>query len=469
MQQTHSKLHFVGIDQNRDLDFRGRDRLNIDATVSQRLEHGRRNACVAAHPHAHHRNLGDLGVSRQLAVTDACARIFEQCAGAVEVSLRHGEGHVGIGVFAADILDNHVDVDVGSRQGPEDRGNSAGAVGHSGQDNLGFVLVGGDAGDQLAFHVQSFQFFVRDNHRTRQRIRRRRIFVDKGREHLHPHLFLHSKAHRARLQHLGANAGQFQHLFIGHVLELAGLGHDARVGGIDAIDIGIDIATVRLEPGRHRHRAGVRATTAQRRDPAIIAHALKSGDHRDLAARHAGQHRIGINLADTRLGVRIVGVDRQLPTQPRTRLLAHRLQRQRQQTRRHLLASGHHHVILGRVIQRIGLAAEVDQTIRLASHRRDDHRHLMPCLTLARDDTGDAPDALGAGHRRAAEFHHDPGHGCSLPPLDIKYHAKPLAARQARALGRLYEQCNKEHGCAPSHAHRDALRDHPPRRGGPFR
>jgi len=113
--------------------------------------------------------------------------------------------------------------------------------------------------------------------------------------------------------------------------------------------------------------------------------------------------------------VSVVSADRQLPAQPRARLAAQRLQRQRQQARRDLLTAGNDHVVLRRIVQRIGLTAEIHHPVGLARHGRYDHRHFVAGLLLAFDDARHAPDALGAGHRSAAEFHHDAGHGLGAP------------------------------------------------------
>jgi hypothetical protein len=41
----------------------------------------------------------------------------------------HGEGHVGLALVLGDVLDDHVDVDVGGGQRAEDRGHRARPVG----------------------------------------------------------------------------------------------------------------------------------------------------------------------------------------------------------------------------------------------------------------------------------------------------------------------------------------------------
>ena len=44
----------------------------------------------------------------------------------------------------------------------------------------------------------------------------------------------------------------------------------------------------------------------------------------------------------------------------------------------HLLAAGHDNVVLGRVVERVGLTAEGDQPVGFAGHRRDHHRDFVP-------------------------------------------------------------------------------------------
>ena len=54
----------------------------------------------------------------------------------------------------------------------------------------------------------------------------------------------HGQLHRADLHHLGAERGHLQHLLVGDFGQPARLLLDARVGGVDAVDIGIDVAAV---------------------------------------------------------------------------------------------------------------------------------------------------------------------------------------------------------------------------------
>jgi hypothetical protein len=62
-----------------------------------------------------------------------------------------------------------------------------------------------------------------------------------------------------------------------------GRGHDARVGGEDAVDVGVDLAHVGLERGGERHRGRVGAAPAQGGDLlGVLADALEAGDDDDV-------------------------------------------------------------------------------------------------------------------------------------------------------------------------------------------
>ena len=67
----------------------------------------------------------------------------------------------------------------------------------------------------------------------------------------------------------------------------------------------------------------------------------------------------------------------QLPAHEAARLHAHVLQGHRQQPGGDLLSAGDDHVIFLGVVQRGGLAAQLDQPVGFAGHRRDDDQHLV--------------------------------------------------------------------------------------------
>ena len=94
----------------------------------------------------------------------------------------------------------------------------------------------------------------------------------------------HRQLHRPGLQHLRAERGHFQHLLIGDFRKTPRFWHDPRVGGVDTVDICIDIAAVCAQGGGNRDSAGVGAAASQRCDAPIGADALKSGDNGHFSA-----------------------------------------------------------------------------------------------------------------------------------------------------------------------------------------
>ncbi len=86
-----------------------------------------------------------------------------------------------------------------------------------------------------------------------------------------------------------AQAGQFQHLIVADPVDLAGVFHDARVGGEDAIDIGVIFADIRLQHRADGHQRRIAPAAAQGGVIAFGRHALKPGDDDDLSRCQAAR------------------------------------------------------------------------------------------------------------------------------------------------------------------------------------
>ena len=85
-----------------------------------------------------------------------------------------------------------------------------------------------------------------------------------------------------QVQDLGAAGCHLQHLLVGDARDLAGVGHDARVGGEDAVDVGVDLAHVGIERRGERDGGGVGAAATERGDVlGGLRDALEAGDDRD--------------------------------------------------------------------------------------------------------------------------------------------------------------------------------------------
>jgi hypothetical protein len=268
-----------------------------------------------------------------------------------------------------------------------------------GHRDLGFVAVEGDAGDERLFHVGVFL----------KRDQRARTF-DEGRQHAQRYLVLAGEFHRADLQHLGTEAGQFQHFLEGDLVEPARLGLDARIGGVNAVDVSVDLALVGLERRGKRDAGRVRAAAAERGDTTVGRDALEAGDHRDDAGLAVLDQTRAIDLLDARLHMRRVGLDRHLPAGIRAALHAEFAERQRQQADRHLLAGRGDLVELALTAACVDRARELEQAIGFARHRRDDDDDLMPLLLPGRHFARDMLDALDRAHRGATVFLNDKCH-----------------------------------------------------------
>ena len=86
------------------------------------------------------------------------------------------------------------------------------------------------------------------------------------------------------------------------------LGHDARVGGVDAVDVGVDQALGGLHRRGHRHGRRVAAAAAERGDVAVAVDALEAGDDHHLAGGQVGAHARVVDALDACLGEGAVGL-----------------------------------------------------------------------------------------------------------------------------------------------------------------
>ena len=152
-----------------------------------------------------------------------------------------------------------------------------GLVGQAGQRHPRLVLVVGDARDELPFHVELLDLVVGDDERSGLVLERR--------EDLQRHVVAHGKADRAGLQDLGPDRRQLEHLLIGDGAELSRARDDARVGGEHALDVGVDVAAVRLDRDGERDGRRVGAAAAERREVAFGSDALETRDDRNAALR----------------------------------------------------------------------------------------------------------------------------------------------------------------------------------------
>ncbi len=127
------------------------------------------------------------------------------------------------------------------------------------EGDLGLIFVEGDAADDDVFHASGFLFHDRSW-----------VIVQAGADFEDDAEFL-GELDRARLHDLGPEAGQFQHFVVADLLHLPRFGDDARIGGVDAVDVGVDLAEIGFEGGGQGDGGEVGAAAAEGGDVAFGA------------------------------------------------------------------------------------------------------------------------------------------------------------------------------------------------------
>ena len=198
-------------------------------------------------------------------------------------------------------------------------------------------------------------------------------------------------------------------------VELAGLRHDARVGRVDAVDIGIDVAAIGIQRRGQRDRRGIRPAAAQCGDAVVAARcpgsrrpprpgrpACGGSVPRRRCRRCAPCH------ARCRCGSGSASPARSAPRRrsPAARSTAGRwspARRSPPQCRiraRRAAATAPWHQATSWLV-----APAMAETTTATS---------LPGVDLALHAGGDVADAVEVGDRGAAELHHDAGHRCQL-------------------------------------------------------
>src|SRR3546814_17887367 len=105
---------------------------------------------MAAHANADQRNLDDISGGVDALGTHFSRQLAADFQRALEIIAVHSEREVG-GAIGADVLHEHVDLDVGSADSYQDRGNDTGAVRHAGNGELGLGEAERDFGKERIF------------------------------------------------------------------------------------------------------------------------------------------------------------------------------------------------------------------------------------------------------------------------------------------------------------------------------
>ena len=215
---------------------------------------------------------------------------------------------------------------------------------------------------------------------------------------------------RSQREHASPRRRHVEHLLVGDALEAAGSGHDARVGGEHPGDVGVDLADLRVERGRERHRRRVGAAASEGRDVGCGRDPLEAGDDRDRALGERIAEPVGPYVEDLRPAVRRVGEDAGLRAGEAHRVLTPVDDRHAEQRDRDALARGEEHVHLSPGGRGRHLVREPLELVGRVAHGGDHDDDVVARTTGLDDVLGDGLDALRVGHRGAAVLLHDEAH-----------------------------------------------------------
>ena len=365
------------------------------------------------HAGADERDLADLVVVEQRFEADLALESVQRRHRGLAVGVRQRERDVGeVRGGGRHVLHDHVEVDLRFRERVEDRRRLADLVRDPDDRDLGLAAVVGDPGDDRCFHADLTLNSVRvvDAPRDNCALEGAERRPDVDRDVVAPGVL-----DRAQVEHLGAASSELQHLLVGDRVELARVRDDPRVGGEDAVDVGVDLADVGLERGRQRDRGGVGAAAAEGGDLlGLLADALEAGHDHDVALVDRAADPTGRDVEDLGLAVDVVGDHAGLRAGERPGREAEVGDRHRNQRHRDPLARGQQHVELTRRRQRAHLGGEIEQLVGAVAHGGDRDDDVVAGLLGVGDATGHALDGVGVGQRRAAVLLHDNAHfGCA--------------------------------------------------------
>ena len=190
---------------------------------------------------------------------------------------------------------------------------------------------------------------------------------------------------RLRVQHLRARFRHLLRFFVRQRADAPRRRHDARVRGVDAVDVGADLAVLGVERRGHGHRGGIAAAAPERRDFLPVGDALIAGDDDDPARATARPARGTADLDDARVDMAVVGDDARLAAGEADGVAAQLADRHREQRHRDPLAGGQQHVQLAPI--RVGrhLLGHRQQVVGRVAHRRHDDDDVVAQLPGAHD------------------------------------------------------------------------------------
>ncbi len=210
------------------------------------------------------------------------------------------------------------------------------------------------------------------------------------------------------MHHTCPQAGQFQHFVVADLGDASCFRQDSRVGGIDAVDVGVDLALVGAQHGGQGHGRRVAAAASERGDVEILVDSLKPGGDDDVAVVQRLSACDRFEIERIRALVWLLSV--LMPIWAPVRLTALYPSASTAMAISATLTCSP--VESSMSISRAGgrsltwLARSISE-IRVLAHRADDHHHLVAFLLCANRLAGGSQNHLGVGDTGTAELLHD--------------------------------------------------------------
>ena len=338
-------------------------------------------------------SLARLSAVTHLAVAELTGHEARNFQRARQVGALDREGHV-CGAVDAGVLHDDVHADVGLAERLEQAGSDARPVDHAADGDLGDVGVDGDAPDAVSYladgcvHIHSFV------NESARRIGEAGCDQDGD-------LVEHAHFNRSRV-HLRAIAGELQHLFVVHLVQLAGFGHQPGVGGVDALDVGVHLAARCFQAGGERDRGGVGTAAPQRGSVQVLGDALEAR-HDDYAAQlQLARDPFGLHQCYAGTPVAGVGAYAGLRAAQADGLVAQRAQGHGYQRAGNQLARGEQQVELSRLRPARNLARQLDELVGGVAHGRDHADDVVAGVARPPDSLSHVSNLGGVGQRASA-------------------------------------------------------------------
>ena len=174
---------------------------------------------------------------------------------------------------------------------------------------------------------------------------------------------------RTELQDARARRRHLEHLLVADRVQLPRVRDDARICGVHAVDVRVDLARFGAERGRERHRGRVRAPAAERGDVEVGGDTLEARHENYPLRVESLVDATGADVDDLRLAVGGVRDDAGLRAGERDRLVAEVVDGHRAERAGDALADRDQHVELARLRLRRDLVREPNEVVRRVAHR----------------------------------------------------------------------------------------------------